>query len=273
MPPAVPDDDEEFDPYADIPDGVDISSTAGKDATAADNAGEVKIEAKPEEKKDLVGTASSTTTSKIPDFDYDSPEDLIDHRGPGQLCGVQRAQRATHVSGVGLGLSWSSQILLDTALFSQRQAPLLQHRGLLLIHRLIGNFHRFAPLPHTFQPAGQPPRYQVQGTVLAAAQERQLGADEQNISQPRADYRPLSPTRRQKAPLAYDHSFYLFSRSRSHCPGLSALLAHQGRHPLQPRAYIAHHNGAALFRSSYLAFGNAHHAVKPAWALNLFAKV
>lgn len=78
MPPAVPDDDEEFDPYADIPDGVDISSTAGKDATAADNAGEVKIEAKPEEKKDLVGTASSTTTSKIPDFDYDSPEDLID---------------------------------------------------------------------------------------------------------------------------------------------------------------------------------------------------
>lgn len=71
MPPALPDNEEEFDPYADIPDGVDISAEAKEEVKP-----EVKEEAKEEIKE--VGTRSSVNTPKVPDFDYDSPEDLID---------------------------------------------------------------------------------------------------------------------------------------------------------------------------------------------------
>lgn len=84
MPPALPDNEEEFDPYADIPDGVDISAAAKaeevkeevKEATK-----EFSKEAAKEELKEAikeVGTRSSVNTPKVPDFDYDSPEDLID---------------------------------------------------------------------------------------------------------------------------------------------------------------------------------------------------
>lgn len=80
MPPALPDNDEEFDPYADIPDGVDISAAA-KEEEVKEATKEFSKEAAKEELKEAikeVGTRSSVNTPKVPDFDYDSPEDLID---------------------------------------------------------------------------------------------------------------------------------------------------------------------------------------------------